>query len=47
MLFALGVLGVALGIGFVAAAGASFLISRRLGLFAAPAKDGAASASAN
>jgi hypothetical protein len=32
MVFALGVLGVALGIGFVAAAGVSFFISRRLGL---------------
>lgn len=32
MMFALGVLGVALGLGFIAAAGASFLISKRLGL---------------
>ena len=34
MVFALGVLGVALGIGFVVAAGVSFFISKRLGLLA-------------
>lgn len=36
MLLSLGVLGVALGIGFVVAAGASFFVSRRMGLFTPP-----------
>jgi hypothetical protein len=36
MILALGVLGVALGIGFVVAAAVSFLISKRLGLFERP-----------
>ena len=36
MMFAIGVLGVALGLGFILAAAVSFLISKRLGLLAPP-----------
>ena len=35
-LFAIGVLALAVGAGFVVSAAASFLLSRRLGLFEAP-----------
>jgi uncharacterized membrane protein len=35
-LFAIGVLALAIGAGFVVSAGASFLLSRRLGLFEPP-----------
>lgn len=42
MLFAIGVLGVALGIGFILAAAVSFLISKRLGLLGVPPAAGPA-----
>jgi len=40
MLFGVGVLGLAIGIGFVVAAGVSFLISRRMGLLDGPSAPG-------